>query len=109
MKRRTVGEKRRPKGTHWLYPKCVEWLEKHPVVDAADILYLRHVTDSMRNTFNDVFAPPTATGPTSPWRGLVPYLRLILCLVEHDDIKAAWIRRNDPLSLVERGTQRSQF
>jgi hypothetical protein len=39
--------------------------------------------------------------PTGQWRGSIPCMRLIMCLTQDDDIKAAFLRRADARSRQE--------
>jgi hypothetical protein len=86
--------------SNWRLSKCIDWLKDNPISFEDDIRFLVSECNRFRGTIEDA-ATEERQGPGGgSWRGSVPYLRLILCLIE-DDIKAKYLRRGDTLSRQE--------
>jgi hypothetical protein len=90
----------------------VDWLLRHPVKEDDDIKFLKsevlrlhevlvqvHEQDRRRNGFNTpVYGGGSAGG--RKWRGVVPYLRIIMCLTE-DNVKCLYLTRANARSRQE--------
>ena len=78
---------RRPR--NWNKEKRMEWLERYPVVGAADIEFLRNEVMRLTDVWNRQVTEASSGGGGrgGHWRGAVPYLRMIMCLTE-DNVKS---------------------
>ena len=89
-----------PRPGSWTRSQAVEWLEKHPVRDVPDIEVLRNevlrVHDVLTRTTRERSDQSAEVGIGSggrgggPWRGTVPYLRIIMCLTQ-DNVKRLFL------------------
>jgi hypothetical protein len=99
---------KRPLNKSWTVKKCMDWLIQHPInwedkgiTDAAlDVLF---VSDEMSNRkalamdgINAIEEQNAAL--EGRWSGSQPMLRLIHTVVDHDDIKLAFLHRSDSLA-----------
>ena len=101
-----------PRASNWTRAQIMEWLERHPVRDGADIEFLetevlRLETVLMRSTqdhSSEVHLSESrgrgSGGGRGHWRGLVPYLRIIMCLTQ-DNVKCLFLTRADTRSRQE--------
>ena len=85
-----VNKTPRPSG--WALSKLTEWLESNPIIDHADIEFLKSEVLKLSKLLYESKkeADDQQQATSGAWRGNVPYLCLILCLAE-DDIKAAYL------------------
>lgn len=89
-----------PRPNAWSVPELMEWLMVNLVQGQQDVRFLLMESERIRNMMLaaqierqvEVVALQGAD-----WRGNVPYLRLVHCLLE-DDIKPAYLRRHEPWS-----------
>ena len=91
------------KPANWSLAKCMEWLQLHPIVDQQDILFLKNETCRVKTVILNAEQErrdEEARHAGGQWRGLIPYMRLILCLTE-DAIKIAFLRRADARTRLE--------
>lgn len=99
-----------PKPAYWPMNKLQEWLEKNPIVDDADVAFLRYETKRVTDIFtlaaNDEEYVTNNVPIGANWVGNLPHLRLILCLTE-DDCRAAFLRRNVAKTRTEIDEQNS--
>ena len=88
----------------------MEWLERYPVVGAADIEFLRNEVMRLTDVWNRQVTEASSGGGGrgGHWRGAVPYLRMIMCLTE-DNVKSLFLRRADSLSRQELDARNSQY
>jgi hypothetical protein len=86
-----------PKADNWSVKRCILELEKKPITDAIDVAFLRAKVKEMKELQLAVQAESQAVSKTGHWTQEVPYLRLILCLIQ-DDIKPKWLSRAQPLT-----------
>ena len=117
-----------PCPVNWPRTRQIEWLESHPIKDQADITFLTAETLRLKQMLlrraleqqvlpsdlagaggggSDVSGGGSTRGGGSNWRGIVPYLRLIMCFTQ-DDIKAAFLRRADAPSRAELDARNSE-
>jgi hypothetical protein len=89
-----------PRSQNWSTDKCTRWLQQHPITNETDILFLKKETERLRSILTlaneeqlDILNGVSQKSGGS-WRGNLPYLRLIMCLVQ-DDIKNVFLRRAD--------------
>ena len=68
--------------------KSTEWLVANPVTGEHDIAFLKTEVQKLRNIATSALSEldEAKFSAGSPWRGNLPFLRLILCIVQ-DDIK----------------------
>jgi hypothetical protein len=97
-----------PRCSNWRAKKCNEWLTNNPILHEDDISFLVTESNRFKATIVDAVTEqqngPSVNGTSGTsggsWRGSVPYLRLILCLLEND-IKEKYLRRGDTMSRQE--------
>jgi hypothetical protein len=104
---RRVGSDEPPRLKHWNIAKCFEWLKANPIVQPGDVEFIRTtVRDFVALAAEaaaeaEVLLPATRVRNAASWRGNVPYIRLILCLVEDELIRHAYLHRLDALSRTQ--------
>ena len=90
----------------WDKNKLMKWLEDHPIAAADDVSFLKkEVANMARVVINakkeknkekeQLLDLEGSATKYKSWTGRAPYLRLIHTLIDHDDIKAAYIHRGD--------------
>lgn len=87
-----------PRPNAWPNQKILKWLDDHPIVGDEDVAFITATFDSVKkDAIESVAAMATETEllGEKAWTGQVPYLRLIHCLIDNDDIKRAYHSRND--------------
>jgi ElaB/YqjD/DUF883 family membrane-anchored ribosome-binding protein len=84
-----------PKG--WTEKKLLAWLDLHPIELPSDIAYLTGIVANRKGLVRNYIEqqPDSGTGESRNWKGKFPFLRLIHCLVDNDEIKYAFLHRND--------------
>jgi hypothetical protein len=103
---RRVGNGKPPRFKYWVLQKCCEWLLDNPISGEADISFIRCTLKTFAAVAEqaameaeqlqvNVSLPTAAAGAS--WRGNVPYIRLILCLVQDEGIRNAFLHRGDDL------------
>jgi hypothetical protein len=91
---------KRPKATNWPIQRSLEWLEANPIQDEADVLFLKGEVSRIKDIITQrqqEEAQEQLQEQGMSWRGALPYLRLIMCLIE-DDIKPIYLRRTDVMT-----------
>jgi len=83
-----------PHPKYWNIKALLEWLNKNPITKALDVTFIRTETDRLLCCLTEQ-QEEQARISQGQWRGSVPMLRLIHCLVDNDDIKGAFLRRAD--------------
>ena len=100
-----------PKTAYWSATKCIEWLQSNPIHNNDDILFLKSEVSRLRRIIMHAEQDrEEASGQqqgTSSWRGPLPYLRLMLCLIQ-DDVRSAYLRRLDVLTHQELDARNSE-
>ena len=105
-----------PRPANWTKPQIVEWLERNPVSEPADVEFLTTEVLRVREVYktmleekerrqvreSSVVGTDASNGRVGggAWRGNVPYMRIIMCLTE-DDVKALFLARANGLSRLE--------
>ena len=109
-----------PRPSNWTRTQIMEWFERYPVKEEEDIHFLQnevlrlqevvarvHEQNRRRHGSNTpVYGRRGgASGATSgaggrKWRGVVPYLRIIMCLAE-DNVKCLYLTRANARSRHE--------
>ena len=99
-----------PRASNWTRIQINEWLERNPVREVADIEFLRNEVARLHGilvraqeqarmeALNNSHG--RAAGGGQNWRGVVPYLRIILCLTQ-DSVKRLYLTRADTRSRQE--------
>lgn len=92
----------RPKG--WNAEKTMEWLKSNPIEDDEDYQFLVSEVKRVKNVLEMALKKATEDEQKlkqcGAWRDKIPYLRMIHCIIE-DDVKLAYLKRNDPISRSE--------
>lgn len=86
-----------PRPSNWKRGQILEWLQQHPVTGSADVEFLKREVSRIYDLWRNSVAEREAVQQTSGskhWRGPVPYLRLIFCLIE-DHVKVLYLARSD--------------
>lgn len=107
-----------PRPLNWPKSQKIEWLEANPVQDSIDISFLRGEVSRLKEILERSLADEQqqrellglggiGVSRGGNWRGSVPYLRVILCLMQ-DDIKFAFLRRADAQSRQELDARNSE-
>ncbi len=92
--------KREPKPKQWDKKKMLKWLDDNPVTDTNDVQFLMD-TVRVRQAATKRIAEAKAEAKEfedksgGAWYGLLPMLCLIMALVDSDEIRQAYITRND--------------
>ena len=96
-----------PRPNNWTRQQIVEWLERNPICEPADIAFLtkevRRVQDVLiraqlasahegNNRIPGTGVATNGSGSTRNWRGPIPYLRVIMCLT-FDHVKSLFLDR----------------
>jgi hypothetical protein len=97
--RRSAADLKPPKCSNWKAHVCTQWLKDHPVTGEADVKFLRERC-LLFNTTALAAAAEQRAMTDGAWRGDIPHLRLILCLIE-DDIKPKFLKRDKALSRLD--------
>jgi hypothetical protein len=92
-----LGVAPQPKG--WNTEKLVGWLDTHPVdgVDdgVEDVDYLTRIVANRKALATQIAQQQdSADGGKKNWTGKYPYLCLIHCLVDNENIKHLYLQRN---------------
>jgi hypothetical protein len=87
----------KPRPNQWTSVKVHEWLEQHPIHEPGDVSFLTTLLKS-EEALGYASLQRTQSENDSlarNWTGEIPYLRMIHCLVDDDNIKDAFLHRND--------------
>jgi hypothetical protein len=90
---RSAADLKPPNCSNWKAHVCTQWLKDHPVTGEADVKFLRERC-LLFNTTALAAAAEQRAMTDGAWRGDIPHLRLILCLIE-DNIKPKFLERLD--------------
>jgi hypothetical protein len=89
----------------------MEWLERNPIHEVADIAFLTKEVSRVRDVLIKAVSAPernhradamttNAVGNRRNWRGPIPYLRIIMCLTR-DNVKSLFLNRANTRSRLE--------
>ena len=105
-----------PRPSNWTRGQILDWLERNPVRDNADIEFLTNEVLRLQDVLarraqEEQDFSPTSVGDSGRgggrnWRGLVPYLRLIMCLLQ-DNVKRLFLTRANARSRQELDSRNS--
>ena len=92
-----------PRPKAWTIPRLSKWLDDNPISDVAEVAFIKstiaervHVA---KRAAEEAPAPRNnggvGGGSIGNWVGKYPHLRLIHCIIDDNDIKAAYLARNN--------------
>ena len=92
--------KRLPQPRNWDKKKLLKWLDDNPVTDTIDVEFLKDTVcvrraAAERNAKARAEAKESDEKSGGAWYGPIPMLRLIMALVDSDEIRHAYMKRND--------------
>jgi hypothetical protein len=96
-----------PRCGNWRVNRCNQWLLDHPITLVDDVLFIRKVVQSTIEECKTAMeegaalTAKTTTPQQARWRGNTPYLRLIMCIIDDDAIRHAYLHRGDAMSRTE--------
>lgn len=104
------GDSEKVQPGNWSAGTCLEWLEKNPVTAEKDIIFLKKEVLEYRNVAMQSFSiNEVSTGRR--WihqlKPAIPFLRLIHCISDVDEIKSAYVRRASKKLRPELDAQKS--
>ncbi|KAI2510573.1 hypothetical protein MHU86_3841 [Fragilaria crotonensis] len=106
-----------PRPSNWTRIQIIEWLERNPIHNVADIEFLTNEVFRLRDLLiraqqqqgsNSITGSTAGGGGGGNWRGSVPYLRVIMCLTQ-DDVKRLFLARANTRSRQELDARNSQI
>ena len=89
-----------PKPKNWLVPKLTDWLVSHPIILPIEVNWILSEVNRLKSVLSQARNEQASAHPGN-WRGQLPMLRLIHCLVDDDAIKHAFLRRAVVLTRTE--------
>ena len=103
-----------PRPSNWRRGQMLEWLEQNPVHDNSDIQFLTNevlrlqevLMRAQQQDFGTTSGDDSGRGGRA-WRGLVPYLRVIMCLTQ-DNVKCLYLTRANTRSRQELDSRNSE-
>jgi hypothetical protein len=105
-----TADKVTPRPAQWSLRKVLQWLEDHPINNSCDREYLFKAIDKRVETAKTVDAQRAQEQAqfNKKWIGPAPILRLIHTLIDHDEIKRAYLKGfdvpSDHMALENRNT-----
>jgi hypothetical protein len=86
-----------PRPKAWKLDQIFKWLDENPIKSPADMVFLTNTVNTKKLQSTEAFDASKAEKELleRSWTGKKPYLRLIHCLVEDDDIKYEFLHRHD--------------
>ena len=91
-----------PRPSTWTLQRLTEWLNEHPISGADDVAFIKKtVVERITITMEENAArekekeDQELAGGGSSWIGKYPMLRLIHALIDHDNIKRAFLGLHD--------------
>jgi hypothetical protein len=103
-----------PRYSNWTRVQILEWLERNPIHDVADIAFLTNDVFRLRDLLiraqqqQGVANSTTGSGGGGNWRrSILPYLCVIMCLTQ-DDVKSLFLARANTRLLQELDAHNSQ-
>jgi hypothetical protein len=86
-----------PQPKNWNIERCEKWMDENPIKNPHDVFFLTKTAQAVKSqallTLKNKEAEKRLLEKS--WVGKQPWLRLIHSLVDHDDIKLLYLRRND--------------
>ena len=85
-----------PRSKGWNTDRLLKWLDDHPIIELDDVGFLMKTVALKKNILGGNRCQKAEKELLEKsWVGKYPYLRLIHCLIESDEIKNAFLHRND--------------
>ena len=86
-----------PRPGAWKLDRLLKWLDDNPITAADDVAFLKATVEYKRQNAVEAFDAAKAEKELLErnWTGKYPYLRLIHSIVDSDEIKKAFLHRND--------------
>ena len=108
-----------PRPSNWTRVQILEWLEHNPIRNVADIEFLRKEVLRLQDLLlraqqqqghdSGTRTPGSGgRGRGRNWRGIVPYLRVIICLTQ-DNVKTLFLARANTRSRQELDARNSDI
>lgn len=101
-----------PRPSNWTRIQIMEWLEHNPIRETADIEFLTNEVMRLRELLVRAQRQQGIDGGGGRggrnWRGIVPYLRVIMCLTQ-DNVKRLFLARADTRSRQELDARNSDI
>ena len=106
-----------PRPSNWTRVQILEWLERNPVCEVADVSFLKNEVRRVQDVLvraqrlqqeNHHFQGATSdSGGRRNWRGPIPYLRIIMCLTQ-DHVKSLFLNRANTRTRQELDARNSE-
>jgi hypothetical protein len=90
--------KRVPRPKNWKMDELLDWLDKHPISSEEEVSFLKTEVANKEKVAKESMEAAKAEAEmleTKRWQGEAPYLRLIHCIIDNDNIKLAFLKRHD--------------
>jgi hypothetical protein len=87
-----------PRPNAWSLKKTQDWLNDNPITVEEEVAFLRATVTAEKSKMKMALATANMEAELlsgKSWTGKIPYLRLIHCLVDNDEIKRAYLSRNN--------------
>ena len=100
----------KPHPVNWSIGQCQDFLTEHPITNPIEISYLKECIKEQEQVVTDAIAARVAKREAleKNWTGKYPFLQLIHCLVDHDELKRMYLNRknldNSHLTLENRNS-----
>ena len=93
----SVRYKGQPRPKQWVMSKILEWLDLNPITNTMDVTYLKNKVAEHKVIAQDAVDMKKSADDQleKQWTGKMPVLRMIHCLVDHDDTKRLFLTRHD--------------
>jgi hypothetical protein len=96
-----------PRAKNWSNTQLVNWLTAHPITGEHDVAFLKRAVAAFTRKIvrdqeeaQELHQQQQTQEASGNWRGKLPHLRLILCLLE-DDIRMAYLHRADAMTRAQ--------
>jgi hypothetical protein len=91
---RRSGRDRSRKTANWSLTKCIKWLEQHPLTDNQEILFLKNKVQRVKTIIliSQQERQDDKEHQAGQWRSPIPFMRMIMCLTQQDNIKAPFLQ-----------------
>jgi hypothetical protein len=89
-----------PKCNNWSVERVINWLRNNPITGENEVAFLNKEVSDLAQKIEraiDKTVHVQQQDGNGNWRGKVPHLRLIHCLIQ-DDIKMPYLRRADAMT-----------
>jgi hypothetical protein len=102
-----------PRPQNWSRKQTITWLKQNPVHQREDVFFLVEAVEDLRKLVEEAHCletnphNETAGVASGAWRGVVPYMRVIMCLAE-DEVKMLFLIRADCQTRQQLDAQNSE-